>query len=295
MSSDCHTALAVVSSNIFGLDLFSAGMTSHEQKRMMQLKIYSSTLLENVPQIVFQWLYYSVASLTPTLVFASTASMLSILTALLMYCIERDDDGEALHYYLALERTRFSSPELSSGAMTARERTKIEYHRGFRKAMSRSLTRFWGIPDKTIEIGSTIITKTGAITHIVHLMSIEDAQDFAVELFGDDAKMGVPPLVVVRQFYELKRMEISELFRDHFHLGQEFSVTFYDSTDKRKLTVHTAAPSLSMAGMAGLSALPTQLPEHSRSVSAPSSGMTSSGVDGHYLLMKEDSGRRSKV
>ena len=46
MSADCHTALAVVSSNIYGLDLFSAGLTIHEQKKLIRLKSYSSTLLE---------------------------------------------------------------------------------------------------------------------------------------------------------------------------------------------------------------------------------------------------------
>ena len=236
----------------------------------------------SVPQVVFQWLYYSVANLTPTLVFASSSSFLTILIAVILWCIERDDDSEPLQYYLAVERTGSSvghkpsdstmstlsvdtSDTVSSANLSSLERHKIEYHRGFGKQLSRSLTRFWGIPDNSIKIGSTITTKSGAITHIVHSMATDDAEDFAAELFGDDfnAKMGLNPLVTVRRFYELKQPEISQLFRDHFQLGAGFQVTFYDSTDRRKLTVSLRHSALSKE---------------------------SSGGDGGYHMMNEDSG-----
>ena len=46
-----HSAMAVVSSNCFGLDLLSSGLTKYEMRKLVRLKIINSVVLENLPQV----------------------------------------------------------------------------------------------------------------------------------------------------------------------------------------------------------------------------------------------------
>ena len=129
----CYPALALVSSHCFGLNLFSSGVTKYELKKMMRIKIFNSVVLENVPQVwtslqfmhldytlnthvwlsllsqlFFQALYASQGEVTSTVMFASTASLLSVIASILMWRIDRgqanDDDLVVVQYYLNLER-----------------------------------------------------------------------------------------------------------------------------------------------------------------------------------------------
>ena len=228
----------------------------HFQK-LTKIKIYSSVLLENIPQIIFQALYSAEAGVTTTVLFAALASILSVLAAGLSYFIDRDDvqiDVEAIEYFFALECTRVGmKPRLSRikamkdvedrdqfevcdslGDLTEAERDKVKRYSGFRKTLSRSLARMWHIPYKSIQVGATQIAKTGAHIHIVQLMKREDLDICASMLFQMETSNEVPPLFVVRKFYELKSEELTRLFRVHFHLGSDFDVEFEDYNERRE-------------------------------------------------------------
>ena len=109
---------------------------------MTKIKMFGSVLLENVPQLIFQALYASTAEFTNTLMFASMASLLSVLAAILSYFIDRDGDDmsiEAVQYYLSLECNRTGGSRLESpssgtasrsgsrfvGEISTRERLKV--------------------------------------------------------------------------------------------------------------------------------------------------------------------------
>merc|ERR1719447_1767215 len=107
MTGGCYPALAVVSSNAFGIDLLSSGLTQYEVKRLLTIKIVNSVILENFPQLFFQGLYIwaSPAKLTNTVFFASSASLLSVTASLLTYFIDRDNNAnevEAVESYFDL-------------------------------------------------------------------------------------------------------------------------------------------------------------------------------------------------
>ena len=53
LTGACYPALLAVSSNVFGLVLFSSGLTFYELKQLVKIKIYSSVLLENVEYILY--------------------------------------------------------------------------------------------------------------------------------------------------------------------------------------------------------------------------------------------------
>ena len=233
---------------------------------MMNIKIFNSVLLENVPQLFFQALYAATDGLTSTVLFASTASLLSVIGSVLSYCIERrshEDEMVAVQYYLGLERQRTASPAAPSpiaipeeggvdstrsmtrggggasvssvgGEISNDEKLLILQNRGWRMKLSRSLTELWHIPEKTIEVGATLLTKNGAVTHIVHLMKPDDVEIYGSEIVGVSADFEVTPMFIVRQFYGLRRVEVGEIFKSHFGLSEGFDVEFYDRSGKRK-------------------------------------------------------------
>ena len=159
LSGGSYPALQFVSSNAFGLNKLSSGLTKYELRQMASIKIYSSVLLENCPQLIFQILYAYTTSIqeggevTNTVKFAFLASLLSVIASGLTYFINRDDEGvemEAVQYHLAMECNQLpnvvqSGPgaEMYSTEIGVEQRAKVQRYRGLRQKLSRSLTRFW--------------------------------------------------------------------------------------------------------------------------------------------------------
>ena len=218
--------------------------------------------------------------------FASTASLLSVIASVLGYWIQHksdDHDTVAVQYHLALERHRVLSPVAalsmegatnsgstsltpsggqSSAKMFEREKQLILQNRGWRLKLSQSLTQLWhslvnvfvilwtccsltnlkscarcghhAVPEKSIEIGSTLLTKTGAVTHIVHLMKKDDIEIYASEILGNREDTTMDELFIIGQFYAIRKEEVGAIFRDHFGLGDGFDVAFYCRKGKKK-------------------------------------------------------------
>lgn len=79
-----------------------------------------------------------------------------------------------------------------------------------------------------------MLTKEGAVTHIVHLMQRGDLEAFASDLTGHHADFNVTPTMVARQFYEFRKNEIRSIFLSHFGLLNAFDVVFYDGLKRRR-------------------------------------------------------------
>jgi len=262
ITGGCYPALGFVSSGIFGIDLLTSGLTKHEIRDLISIKIYGSVLLENAPQLVCQMIYAVIGGLGETVLFAFAASLLSLISAVLTYCIDRNgngDDMESVHYHISIEKykrtdqvldlgllavpgtpqqDRSFEPSVDEGDITLKDVEKVEQYKGWQKALSRKLTRFWNIPDNTIEVGATVITKTGADTHIVHDMLRDDLQIFASELFPDENPKEVTAIAVIREVYDQNNEALTKIFRDHYRFTtDDFKVDFKDQyLRKRALT-----------------------------------------------------------
>ena len=46
-----------VSSNIFGVRILSSGLTQFELRKLSNIKVFGTVVLENVPQLMLQLLY----------------------------------------------------------------------------------------------------------------------------------------------------------------------------------------------------------------------------------------------
>ena len=189
-SGSAHSSLSVVSSNVFGLEFLDCGLTHYELRRLSSFKIYTSVLLENVPQLIFSAIYLSEVGLTPNVMYSSLASLLSVFAVVLSFCIDRDDrdlDIIAEQYFLALESNREDAT--SETGMTESEERTVQYYSGFREKLSRQLAQLWHVSHKNFQIGKTVLTKNGSITHIVQWMNTEDEADYAAEFCSDEQVM----------------------------------------------------------------------------------------------------------
>eukprot|EP01083_Nonionella_stella_P292719 995617_1 len=84
-------ALALVSSGIFGMAIFTCGLTQYELKRMSKMKVLGTVVIENVPQLFCQAMYaYAIKEITPGVQLAFIASLLSVTASTLSYLIDRD-------------------------------------------------------------------------------------------------------------------------------------------------------------------------------------------------------------
>ena len=186
LTGGCYPALALCSSNIFGLELFSSGLTQHELGKLSKIKVLSTVVIENVPQLIFQALYsYAINDLTQAVAIAFFASILSVTASTLSYLIDRDAaDVEAVHYYLSIECQRGTkssyNPQKATGAanvgigITDEEKNKLINNRGKTRVLGSQLTSLFCIQPKNLEIGSTMITKYGGVTHLVQFVSNTD-------------------------------------------------------------------------------------------------------------------------
>merc|ERR1712228_651732 len=66
--------------------------------------------------------------------------------------------------------------------ITKEEKLQIVINKGKRKKFATNIAELFGIPRKNIQIGNSIITKQGVISHIVHFVSNSDLEQLGVAL-----------------------------------------------------------------------------------------------------------------
>eukprot|EP01084_Bolivina_argentea_P019700 36632_1 len=84
-SGSAYSVLYLLSSRIFALDTFNSGLTSYELRQLLNIKIFASVILENIPQLFFQLLYTIYLNGIPSqnTLLSFMASFLSIIAAIL--------------------------------------------------------------------------------------------------------------------------------------------------------------------------------------------------------------------
>jgi len=190
-------------------------------------------VLENIPQLIVQVVYaVAIGGVTDNVLFAFIASMLSVVATLLSFTIDRRGAGDEatvpMQYYLSLQCTRAAASAVAldgrlspksydldvletagvdidaPNELTRAEKASILKHSGRRLALSRSLSALWDTLPKCVEIGSTVLGKSGARIHVVHFVDASDAQS-------------------IEQCYASREMQrrVSRIMSAHFKLSSE--------------------------------------------------------------------------
>lgn len=58
-SGSCYPSLSLVSSRLYGLDMFNSGLTKHELRHLSKIKIFGSILLEVLFNILFNYFRFN--------------------------------------------------------------------------------------------------------------------------------------------------------------------------------------------------------------------------------------------
>eukprot|EP01083_Nonionella_stella_P216335 777780_1 len=266
LTGGCYPALSLVSSNIFGLNITSSGLTLHELKQMSNIKIYFTIFLENIPQLICQVLYcYASQQISEAVKVAFFASALSVTASTLVFLIDRDThDMIVVEYFLSTQcdRHRYSqnvtiddepdnaegagartisapiepdSPEPLSGrgpSLTAvdqiddEERNKFISNRGRTEALSVALAELFEMPPKNIEVGYSTLTSCGIVTHIVHYVSQAELDALEEELQKQHEDESASAPYLTRHLYALERKSVRAIFTRHFALNDDFMVEY---------------------------------------------------------------------
>ena len=229
----CHSALTVVSSNIFGMRIFSSGLTRYELKKLNRIRIIGTVLIENVPQLACQALY-TVAldyQATQAVWFAFIASSLSIIATTLSYLIEKDtSDTMVAEYYISLEKTPLTA------ILTDQETQSLRDNGRRTGKLGQSMAEVFGLASKNIEVGYSATTRYGIIMHVVHYVYKDDLEMMEEELFEEnpDRDIIVTPKYYVSQVFASLAFDINKVFWNHFGLGKEFQVLFHHRLSVQK-------------------------------------------------------------
>lgn len=165
---------------------------------------------------------------TDLAIYSAIGSLLSMICTFLQYLIDRDrgDNLLAAEYYLMIQcdRSQITVPlsglkqDLNFGNdLSKSEEKSIEKHRGRTLSLSKEMAKIWQTQPKSFEIGCTVLTKQGAVTHIVQYLDRNKMESNMTSIS-----------YVRRQFASLKS-EITNMIQKHFELDSCFNVSLIDT------------------------------------------------------------------
>lgn len=217
ISGSAYPALQLVSSRLFNLEILDCGLTKYELRRMIHVKVICSVILENIPQIIFQTVYigYSVGMPSNVVLLSLTASVLSVIAALIAWLIEgKASNCVAVQYHIEVSKER---------KLTVDETDKIKKKKERKNLLKGSLCSVLSIPRSMLEIGFATVNTHGINYHIVHYAFPSEyaSEDLDNGLTYDDAMRYVQKLYTDAD----TRCPLSDVFLQHFDI-QGFKAKF---------------------------------------------------------------------
>ena len=259
-----YSALALVSSNIFGLKIFGCGITRYELRQLGKMKVIYTVIIENIPQLICQLVYsYALGEITSAVALAFIASALSITASTLSYMIERDtSDSKVVQYYLStqctlrtakpryedkdemememktfttngvpLENAESNSQQIDTyNMLTELEKKNLIENAGRTLKLSENIAEVFGVDAERIEVGQSMINKYGIMTHIVHCVYLSDLEAMEEQIVKEtnNDSVHISPRFYISEFYKSVTIstDITKVFRSHFKLNGDFEVVF---------------------------------------------------------------------
>jgi len=215
--------LYLLSSNIFGFDSLTSGLTQHDLKLLQKYKIYTTVITQNIPQLIIQALYtLFLGKVDPIAVCAFVGSVLSIIATLYQVYISSDCcfTGEYTYYQLYLRNTK------TDYILSHDYKFKIKKHRWRRFSLSKELSQSLNINPKRLEIGYISPTLNGIFIDIVHGISDDDITKIERRKFNNKAVNSVNSLL--KSLYTFNAADIIQTICRHFEFeySKDFSIEF---------------------------------------------------------------------
>jgi len=179
-------------------------------------------------------------------ILAFVASFLSVTASLLSYFVDsKSDDMIPVKYYIELkvdrsDKTKLKGPAhlesplssnkedktptglfdvaLSIDNLTDKEKHNFSEYRGLRFGLRNQLTALFQIPKSSIEIGNSILTNQGCITHVIQSVYQDNLIRYD-NSSGDSNQMTIKPIDYVEHFYISFKRDIENIFNEMFRLN----------------------------------------------------------------------------
>ena len=175
-SGGIYSTLKVLSSHLFGLRILNCGLTSYDLRKVLPLKIYSSVLLENTPQLVCQVMYANaLGTITFNTAMSSGTSLLSIFSALISFYIKSQSllNSEAVVYYIELHR---------KNDLNVQEKVNMLKFKDLKRKLRLSIAMTFGVSRSCFEVGFVTLTGNGCIIHLVQYVFRDDLKETMMRL-----------------------------------------------------------------------------------------------------------------
>eukprot|EP01084_Bolivina_argentea_P299795 516812_1 len=228
-SGASYPSLALLSSRLFGIELFNSGLTSHEMRNLVKLKVFGNVILENIPQTVCQILYiiYLKGEMSQNTTLALVTSFLSIIGTILSYFVQnKNSDCYVSQYDLQLIKTR-------ENTLTNDEIKLISHKKERKAALRKLLCSALNVEQTNIELGYVKTTNNGFILHVIHytIKTELDSLDSIVNKTSvtDTESEKYEKLVesFTKMLYEVKKQEVNASFNKHFGFDDSTFIVQY--------------------------------------------------------------------
>eukprot|EP01084_Bolivina_argentea_P083876 151840_1 len=202
-----YIAALLLSSKLFGLDIFCSGLTKYEMGKLSKLKVFGAVLAENLPQLIIMSIYAVYKAEAPSNIFVMScmSSLLSIISALLVYFMERRASNYDVVQY-ELELLKMNGVQLSKA-----EIHEISKKKECKKALGKSLGVALNIDKNLLEFGKVTILHNGVDIKIIHYLFAEDLTDNT-------------HYSLVTDLYDNHRQQTDDVLSSHFGFKVQFSV-----------------------------------------------------------------------
>ena len=215
---------------IFGLSIFDTGLTKYEMNKLTKIKLISTIICENLPQLLLQLLYFvqfgfeSSTSRDATLL-AFVGSILSVILSVLVWYINRKEQWvKPIIYYIEFSKKR----KLKLHDV---EREKFVAKRSIRQQLIMDLcTKVFNVSTSVIQISYVSIIDCGIIIRFVHFVDDKDLMAMQQSLRGtkrgtkydeyNDMFTGISPQYYTKSLFKQHRGDILALYYEFYELNK---------------------------------------------------------------------------
>ena len=177
-SGSVYTSLGIVSSKIFGLMYYNSGLTKHEMNKLTSIKLKSTVLCENLPQMLIQIVNFIYFGFDEPAIIAFVGSLLSVILSVLVWFVNREtDELYPVIYYIEFGKriTKLSD----------NEKKKFRELRMLRKGLRLKICKeIYNIASSTIQLGNISVTDNGVIIRFIHFVDVKDVLTLRSKISG---------------------------------------------------------------------------------------------------------------
>ena len=174
LSGGVYASLTVISSMIFGLYYFNTGLTKYEMNKLTKMKLISTIICENLPQLLLQLLYFvqfgfESSNGRDAALLAFVGSILSVVLSVLVWYVNRKEQGILpVIYYIEFGKKRRVK-------LTETEKTLFSTKTFIRQKLISKITKdVYNVSPTVLQISYINVIDCGVLIRVVHFVDNND-------------------------------------------------------------------------------------------------------------------------